>query len=306
MKYFERVYVEVRRRGERDIRVENTRSRGIDREYVVEYVHSRRKICMAGIIALSVLFGTSPVVYVVDLIMGNKMNSPVLLALVLIALSIAGFFIIRGVVRRYRSLRPEDEACLRESAPDALDWYLKRRHHLNEKHDMISAASVLNGKPHYVASTVNAGSIRWIYEKEPVQNAILKYAGEPGNDPRLITGRFAGSEAAAAQPGVVDLRSGAERETERAAGSALLPDREKLAQEMAAYLGTHDTGNNPEHYREFRTLFHDRSEQIAQSGGCNRALQEIYYRIRFLCRAQGTDFHSGAVGHVFEGEYWKN
>lgn len=107
-------------------------------------------------------------------------------------------------------------------------------------------------------------------------------------------------------PRVVDLRSDAEKMTERNAANRLSPDREKLAQEMVQYLKTHDTGNNMDHYREFRDRFHARSEAIAEGGGYHQALQEIYYRVRQLCGEQGVYFHSGAVDHVFEGDYWRS
>lgn len=104
---------------------------------------------------------------------------------------------------------------------------------------------------------------------------------------------------------VVDLRSDAEKQIERNAAS-LVEDREALAQEMFQYMRNHDTGNNMEHYREFRNRFHERSEKIANDGGYHQALQEIYYRIKHLCNAAGVYFHSGAVDHVFDGEYWRS
>ena len=88
--------------------------------------------------------------------------------------------------------------------------------------------------------------------------------------------------------------------------TALQEDREKLAQEMVAYLKTHDTGNKLEHYNEFRDLFHERAEAIADGGGYHKALKEIYDRIRFLCKEQGIDFHAGAVDNAFKGQYWRS
>ena len=87
--------------------------------------------------------------------------------------------------------------------------------------------------------------------------------------------------------------------------SALQEDREKLAQEMVAYLKTHDTGNKMEDYDEFRDLFNERAQAIAEGGGYHKALKEIYYRVRFLCKEQGIDFHAGAVDNAFKGQYWR-
>ena len=92
----------------------------------------------------------------------------------------------------------------------------------------------------------------------------------------------------------------------KTSNSALQEDREKLAQEMVAYLKTHDTGNKMEHYNEFRDLFHERAQAIAEGGGNYKALKEIYYRIESLCEEQGTDFHAGAVDNAFKGEYWRS
>lgn len=108
------------------------------------------------------------------------------------------------------------------------------------------------------------------------------------------------------EPKVVDLRSDAAKQAESNSGNGLAADREALAREMVQFLKTHDTGNNMDHYNEFRERFHERSEAIAKSGGYNQALQEIYYRVRALCNEQGVYFHSGAVGNVFEGEFWSN
>lgn len=105
---------------------------------------------------------------------------------------------------------------------------------------------------------------------------------------------------------VVDLRSDAAKRAVSNAGNELTADREALAQEMVQFLKTHDTGNNMDHYHEFRERFHERSEAIAESGGYNQALQEIYNRVRALCNEQGVYFHSGGVGNVFEGEFWRN
>ena len=88
--------------------------------------------------------------------------------------------------------------------------------------------------------------------------------------------------------------------------SGLQEDREKLAQEMVAYLKTHDTGNKMEDYNEFRDLFNERAQAIAEGGGNYKALKEIYYRIKFLCEEQGIDFHSGAVNNAFKGKYWRS
>ena len=305
MNDFERVYVEVRRKGERGISIESTRSRGIDREHVVEYIRKTRKKTLCGIIAMILFFSIIPVAFLVELFRG-AIRTPVFFALFAAGEAAVGFFLVRGQLRKYRRLSPDDATCVHKSAPDALDGYLKQTHHLNEKHDMISAACVLDDKVHYIGSTINGSSIRWIHEKEKVVNAIQKYLQTPGNDPALIRGRYAEAGASVSQPRVADLRSDREREIERNAGTPLQPEREKLAQEMAAYLKTHDTGNNMDHYREFRTLFHDRAEKIAGDGGYHQALQEIYYRIRQLCAAEGTYFHSGAVDHAFEGEYWRS
>ena len=105
---------------------------------------------------------------------------------------------------------------------------------------------------------------------------------------------------------VVDLRSDTERKIESQTGNVLAPEREQLAREMTAFLKTHDTGNNAEHYREFRDRFHKRSEAIAEGSGYHQALLEIYHRIQKLCKEQGVYFHSGGVDHVFEGNYWHN
>ena len=306
MIYYERVYVEVERKGEKSMWVDSTRSRGIDREHVLQYMQAKRKTLICGMAFLIFLFGTPLVAFIVGLIRGDRIEGPVLLGLFIAGELVVCFFLVRSLLRRYRSLSPEDETCVHEAAPDALDWYLKKKHHLKEKHDMIAAASVLDDKAHYIGSSINSSSIRWIHEKKIVAEAILQYTRTPGNDPALLKGRYPGDTASAPQANVVDLRSAREREIERNAGTPLQPEREKLAQEMTAYLKTHDTGNNMEHYREFRTLFHDRSEKIAEDGGYHQALQEIYYRIRQLCAAQGVDFHSGAVDHVFEGEYWRS
>ena len=104
---------------------------------------------------------------------------------------------------------------------------------------------------------------------------------------------------------VVDLRSEEEKQTERNAGRALDAEKERLAQDMFNYLRTHDTGNNMAHYTEFRELFHDRSEAIAENGAYHQGLQQIYYRIRELCSRSGVYFHSGAVDNVFDGGYWQ-
>ena len=85
----------------------------------------------------------------------------------------------------------------------------------------------------------------------------------------------------------------------------LQEDWEKLAQDMVAYLKTHDTGNKLEHYQEFRDLFHERAEAIADGGGYNKALKEIYDRIKFLCKEQGIYFHAGAIDNAFKGTYWR-
>ena len=107
--------------------------------------------------------------------------------------------------------------------------------------------------------------------------------------------------ASLTKPVIINIQS----EGIKTFNTALQEDREKLAQEMVAYLKTHDTGNNLEHYHEFIDLFHERAEAIADGGGYHKALEEIYYRVRFLCKEQGIDFHAGAVDNAFKGQYWR-
>ena len=197
-----------------------------------------------------------------------------------------------------------DSRKMNPSVTDALDWKLKTEYKLCEMHDMVSVDSALAGNPAFLGSLVMP-SLRDQHMREGT--LLTQFAKEYVKTQQTTTESTQTATAAPATGSrVIDLRSETEKEIEQNSGNQLLPERETLAQEMFQYLKTHDTGNNPEHYREFRALFHERSEAIAESGGYHQALQEIYYRIRQLCKEQGVYFHSGGIDNVFKGDYWQS
>ena len=109
MIYYERVYVEVERKGEKSMWVDSTRSRGIDREHVLQYMQAKRKTLICGMAFLIFLFGTPLVAFIVGLIRGDRIEGPVLLGLFIAGELVVCFFLVRSLLRRYRALSPEDE-----------------------------------------------------------------------------------------------------------------------------------------------------------------------------------------------------
>lgn len=299
MAFYERDYIEIKRDA-RGMDIVGTRREGIGREEVVEYLTRDRKKTRWSVVAYA-LMSLAMLAGIVAGLFDRSRIGILLLVLfgwVVIVLGIAA----RDAYRKLRAIDPEDGDCQRRRAPEALDEKLKGMRVFNDDHDLVSVESAAKGEPAFIGSKPEGQlDVRGKVRRHGEVEQLTRYAAQ-----QVQASAVESAARPAAAPKVVDLRSDAERAVERSASGALSPEREQLAQDMAAYLKTHDTGNNMAHYREFRDLFHERSEAIAEGGGYHQALQEIYYRIRQLCGEQGVYFHSGGVDHVFEGEYWQS
>ena len=307
MAYYEKDYIEIKRENG-IMTVVGTRREGVELSDLPEYLKAKRKsVAVKSVPAFVFALIMGACLYAMYMLMTSTVGGKVLPAIMGV-LCAAGFIwcLWSGVdlLRSSRKIHPEDQSQQLASVAEALDWKLKTRYGLCEMHDMVSVESAAKGAPVFIGSLV----MPQVRDQRTRESALLTQCARAYLKAQQAAAESApaAAPASAAGPRVADLRSEAEKAIENASGNQLLPEREALAQEMFLYLKTHDTGNNPEHYREFRTLFHERSEAIAEGGGYHQALQEIYYRIRQLCGEQGVYFHAGGVGHVFEGEYWRN
>ena len=316
MAYFERDYIEITR--EHSImKVVGIRHEGLEEPDLEKYLRAlKRDTALKSIPAFILALLMAGCIYAVYMLL-TQTDMSIALSIIMGVVCLAGLiFCLKGgigLLRDSHRINPEDKLLQQSSVAQALDWKLKTEHQLCEMHDMVSVESAAKGFPVFIGSLV----MPQVQQQRMNESALLTQCAKAyvkaqqtavESVQTTVESIQSAMKSAAAPAGtrVVDLRSDAERAIEKDSGNALQADREQLAQDMAAYLKTHDTGNNMEHYREFRRLFHERSEAIADGGGYHQALQEIYYRIRQLCREQGADFHSGAVDHAFEGEYWQS
>ena len=312
MAFFERDYIEIKRENI-SMSVVGTRREGIEQEEVVKYIRKRnarvrRAPILNGLmIVIMWALAASPIVLEILFSYNHRPDSFSIGCAVffsLMAIFSAVVIFVKGGLIRGELFDPDSPEAQQAIAGEALDRKLKKKYELCQIHDMISMDSALAGHPVFIGSFQRPPSdVQRINESAFVTKYAKQYAQAQMD---ALSAALAGAARQTAAPQVVDLRSDAERAIESSAGNALSPEREQLARDMVDFLKTHDTGNNMDHYREFREKFHERSEAIAEGGGYHQALQEIFYRIRQLCGEQGVYFHSGAVENVFNGGYWRS
>lgn len=301
MVIYEQAYITIQREKKTSTQFLGPQNESVDREEVVRYLQKKQKKKRNTMIGCGILCASIPLLLLIlylSHVEGMTLKGVLITAAGMLA---AGALLIFMEKKEYNAFSPV--LFSDKFAPTVLEDKLRRERSLSWKKDMVSVASVLKGHPYYLAPGSNTSGKIDSYEKSRLELFVREYMRRPDADLSAVNGRIVNPREAQ-ESAVVDLRSAEERQMELDGNKQLGHKQEALAQEMAAFMQTHDTGNNPDALEAFREQFRARAEGIAINGG-RKALQQVYYRIKYLCAEKGINFHSGAVDHVFEGQYWR-